>query len=102
MTVLSYLGEWGSSAKEGGIGIGHDNYDGRGDGVQINFPVPIPKSARGHIIITEDSFERLAFAMIASHREVAIKAFGSALQADEEEVLKMFGIRIKRTQEAAE
>ncbi|TMJ90947.1 MAG: hypothetical protein E6G76_04655 [Alphaproteobacteria bacterium] len=93
MTVTAFLGEYDNSkGREGGIGIGQNWFDGRGDGVKINFPAGIPRNASGHIIIAADSFERLALAMMASDREAAIKAFGAALQTDCKEALKAFGV----------
>src|SRR5205823_4024200 len=95
MTVTAFLGEYDNSkGREGGIGIGQNWFDGRGDGVKINFPAGIPRNASGHIIIAADSFERLALAMMASDREAAIKAFGAALQTDCKEALKAFGVTV--------
>jgi hypothetical protein len=97
MTARAYLGRYDSSGgRRAYIGIGHDAYDGHGDGVRVGFSLP-PKDAPAHVVIEADSFERLAMAMMASHSKAAIKAFGAALHADEDDVFKMFGReRVKR------
>jgi hypothetical protein len=93
MTVLAFLGGHGSSQTNGGISMNRIDRRG-GDGVAINFPTPIPKDATGYIVIKPDSFDRLALCMMAVDREAAIKAFGTALQTDDKENLKAFGVRI--------
>jgi hypothetical protein len=91
MTVLSFLGADGVTNGRGAdIGLNYDSYNGRGDGVKISFPAPIPKDAWGHIVINADSFKRLALAMMASNREAAIKAFGAALHAKQDDVITTF------------
>jgi hypothetical protein len=71
------------------------------EGVVIWHPISIPPNAGGHILIQSDSFERLAFCMMATNPNAATKAFGSALHADREDVLKPFGITIERKQAAS-
>jgi hypothetical protein len=104
MPVLSFLGEYGSEARNASITLNSMAIHGPrrgGDGVRIEFSTPIPKDASGYIVIQPDSFERLAFAMMAIKEDAAIKAFGAALHADTADVLKAFGVRLITKEEAA-
>jgi hypothetical protein len=95
MPVLSFLGEYGSEARNASIRLNFKAFHGPsrgGDGVRIEFSTPIPKDASGYIVIQSDSFERLAFAMMAINPNAAIKAFGAALHTDIADVLKAFGV----------
>jgi hypothetical protein len=79
MPVLSFLGKYGSEARNADITmnrLGFHGADRGGDGVRIEFSTPMPKDARGYVVIQPDSFERLAFAMMAINPNAAIKALG--------------------------
>jgi hypothetical protein len=91
MTVLAFLGRYGSNQANGWITMNQIDRTG-GDGVAIDFPTPIPKDASGYVLVKSDSFDRLALCMMAVDRKAAIKAFCAALQTDPEEARKAFGI----------
>jgi hypothetical protein len=86
MTITAYLGGEAMPSYQGEGRIYLDD-----EGVGIRYSTNIPKGVHAHILIDENSFERLALCMMALNSEAAMNAFGAALQVGRAQARKMFG-----------